>query len=142
MFNTSADKFLRKIIDKVIFIGIPLFLVWFYLFIPTYPIASEVNSKKDIAGFIKKIFKFEAKSLQFQYIDEGGIPVEALQSVQSTIVKLKKCDFEKECMLEAYKDHMDDWTSDRLRVRTRADYMTRKFGIVGDLINKSIPWLY
>lgn len=142
MFNTPVDKFLRKVIDKIIFIGIPLFLVWFYLFTPTYPIASEVNSKEDIAGFIKDIFKFEAKSLQFQYQDEGGIPVEALQSVQATIVKLKKCDFEKECMQDAYKDHMDDWTSDKLRVMTRADYMTRKFGIVGDLINKYISWIY
>jgi len=138
MFNTPLDKFLRK----MMLLGIPLFFIWFYLFVPTYPIASKVNSKEDIANFIKDVFKYEANSLQFEYQDKGGIPVEALQSVQRTIDKLEMCNFDKTCMIEAYKDHMDDWTSTKLRVITRADYMTRKFGIVGDLINKSISWIY
>ncbi|CAA6827941.1 MAG: Unknown protein [uncultured Sulfurovum sp.] len=112
MFNTPLDKLLRKIMT----IGIPLFIAWFYIFTPTYPIASEVNSKEDIADSIKDVFKFEANSLAYQYVDKGGIPAEALQSVDTTIDKLEQCNFEKECMLEAYKDHMDDWTSDKLRV--------------------------
>ena len=138
MFNTPLDKLLRKIM----LIGIPLALIWFYLFTPTYPVPSEVNSKEAISQYIKKIYKLEARNLQFEYQDKGGIPVEALQSVQRSMGEFKQCNFEKECMIEVYEDHMDEWTSDNLRVMTRAEYMTRKFGIIGDMINKFMGFLY
>ena len=101
-----------------------------------------MNSKEDILNFIGQRFRLEANNLAFQYVDQGGIPIEAVQSAKIATDKIKQCNFEKECMIEAYEDYMDDWTSDKLRVMTRADYMTRTFGTIGDWFNKSMSSLY
>lgn len=116
-------------------------VVSFYIFTPKYPKPNKNESTEVVVNFIEKVLDLESKNFEFQYMDKGGIPAELIQSVQKMAIEFKECN-NKECFIKVYENHMDEWTSDKLRKSTRANFVIKKLGIVGVLINQYTYELY
>lgn len=129
---------------KMAFVLCILVMSSFYLIAPKYPTIKKEASLKEVQNFVIKIAKMESRnnSLEALASSSKNISVELENAQKAYIKKVQNCQQDKECIINAYNSHMQEWTSSTLRKQTRAMYMVNNFGYIGDNINNALGGLY
>jgi hypothetical protein len=111
---------------------------------PNHPEINHSVSTNEVKNSLKEIFKQEANNISFQYLDSPahGAPVEYIKASREFFSNLGKCKEDKECLIGEYDNFMNEWASDRLRQETRAYFMVKNFGLIGEQINQSLGFMY
>ena len=136
-------KFFKLQIYIVAVLGIVFLMIRF--FTPGHIQISDNSSLGEIRTFIKSTMKKEARNISFENLNSstrGGIPAEHLKAIDNLIGTLDKCQENKECLITTYDKYMDKWASQSMRKQSRAYYMIKSFGVVGEKINKTLGFMY
>ena len=114
------------------------------LITPSYPNINNEVTVSQVKSFIDKVFKEEARNINYEYMDSpsGGAPVEYIRAVDDLDKTFANCKNDKICLIKTYNEFMNNWASDRLRRQTRAYYMVKEFGILGEQLNEFLWIMY
>lgn len=132
------NKLIKSLIFTVIIISIPIYMI---LSVPKYPIINNSISKEQISNNINKIIKENSKKFSFENMDNKKQLIKYEESLYLLAKNLDNCKT-KECLIEEYNNFMDDWVADSLKVEIRYYAMSIEYGVVGNLLSQSFPWLY
>jgi len=115
----------------------------FYMVAPNYPKIDSDRSLDNIKGYLESVLKVQAKNINMEALAKNKrVPVETEAAFRQLTIDMDKCNDNKECLIEAYDEYMDDWCTAGIRKYTRAKWMVKKFGVIGQEINKNMASLY
>ncbi|OCL81984.1 MULTISPECIES: hypothetical protein [Arcobacteraceae] len=132
------NRLITSLILTSIIISIPIYMI---LSVPKYPIINSSISKEQISNNINKIIKENSKKFSFENMDNKKQLIKYEESLYLLAKNLDNCKT-KECLIEEYNNFMDDWVADSLKVEIRYYAMSIEYGVVGNLLSQSFPWLY
>lgn len=132
---------IRNFIRVVAILFFTLFPIYVIFMIPKYPI---INSSLSIEKTTQMIMS-NLDDNSRKYALENMYKQKKLLSYKKEFAlleqKIMKCK-DKACLIEEYNNFMSNWVSEDLQTISKAIYISNKFGLIGNLINKNCYWLY
>lgn len=132
------NRLYRALFFTAIVVSVPLYMIFS---VPKYPILESSMSQEQIIMSIKKVIKENSNKYSFENMDNRQKIVNYEKELNNLARSLDKCS-SKECMIDEYNSFMDDWVADTIKVQTRYYAISNKFGMAGNFLNQSFPWLY